>query len=227
MTALNETGKIGRTVDGIPRDGRFEPVVIDDGSTDGTSDEARAHGATVLRHEVNQGVGGGLRTGIAYARSQDRPYIAFFAGDDQHVGSDLARCLDFVLAGNYDYVQGSRWMRGGRVEGPTGGRGFGTRLYAWIFSVLVLRRVTDATNGFRIFRTSLLDDPAIDISQPWLNRYELEPYLLYHAVRGRYHYAEFPVTVRYHREGYTKMRGVRDWWRLLRPAILLRLHLKR
>ena len=111
--------------------------------------------------------------------------------------------------------------------GPGGSRVTGTRLYSVVFSLLVLRRVTDATNGFRVFRSTILDDPEIDISQPWLDRYELEPYLLYKAIRRGYRVVEYPVTVRYHAEGYTKMRGIRDWWRLFRPAVLLRLGVKR
>jgi hypothetical protein len=52
--------------------------------------------------------------------------------------------------------------------------------------------------------------------------------VLYKAVRGGYRVIEHPVTVRYHAaEGYTKMRGIRDWWRLFRPALLLRFGVKR
>jgi len=57
-------GKIGRVLDKVPRDGRFEAIVVDDGSTDGTGDEARAHGAAVVvRHEVRGGVGAAIRDG--------------------------------------------------------------------------------------------------------------------------------------------------------------------
>jgi dolichol-phosphate mannosyltransferase len=228
IPALNERGKIGRVLDKLPRDGRFEAIVVDDGSDDGTGDEAREHGAAlVVRHEQRMGVGAAIRDGWKAGLERRRPYLALLSGDDQHEPAELVRTLDALLERHADYAQGSRWRKGGRVTGPTGGRGFGTRVYSIVFSVLVLRRITDATNGFRLFRGSILSDPAIDIDQPWLDSYDLEPYVLYKAIRRHYRVIEVPCTVRYHaREGYTKMRGIRDWWRLFRPAILLRFGIK-
>jgi dolichol-phosphate mannosyltransferase len=229
IPALNEAGKIGRVLDKMPRDGRFEAIVVDDGSEDGTGDEARAHGAAVVvRHEQRGGVGAAIRDGFKVGVERRRTYLALLAGDDQHEPAELARTLDALEAAGADYAQGSRWRAGGRVEGPIGNRSFGTRLYSAVFSVLVFRRMTDATNGFRIFKTSILDDPSIDIAQDWLTSYDLEPYLLYKAIRRGYKVIEVPCTVRYHaREGYSKMRGLRDWWRLFRPALLLRTGVKR
>lgn len=229
IPALNEAGKIGRVLDKMPPDPRFEAIVVDDGSTDGTGDEARAHGAAlVVRHELRQGVGAAIRDGWKMALERGRPYVALVSGDDQHEPAELVPAFETLLARDADYVQGSRWRAGGRVEGPTSGRQMGTRIYSVVFSVLVLRRITDATNGFRVFRSDILRDPRVNIDQAWLTSYELEPYVLYKAIRRGYRVLEFPVTVRYHaREEYTKMRGVRDWWRLFRPAILLRLGVKR
>jgi dolichol-phosphate mannosyltransferase len=229
IPALNERGKIGRVLDKLPRDGRFEAIVVDDGSDDGTGDEAREHGADlVIRHERRMGVGAAIRDGWKAGLERDRPYLALLSGDDQHEPGELVRTLDALLARNADYAQGSLWRKGGRVEGPTGGRGFGTRFYSMVFSVLAFRHVTDATNGFRLFRSEILRDPRIDIDQEWLTSYDLEPYVLYKAIRRGYRVIEVPCTVRYHaREGYTKMRGLRDWWRLFRPALLLRTGIKR
>jgi glycosyltransferase involved in cell wall biosynthesis len=228
IPALNEAGKIGRVLDKMPRDGRFEAIVVDDGSNDGTGDESRSHGAAVvLRHEVRQGVGGAIRDGFEEAERRGRPFVALLAGDDQHEPAELGPALDALLASGADYVAGSRWMRGGRVIGITTGRSWGTRFYSFCFSVLAFRRVTDATNGFRILRTAILADPKINLRQPWLSSYDLEPYLLFKTIRRGYRVLEFPVTVRYDaHEGYTKMRGLRDWWRLFRPALLLRMGLK-
>jgi dolichol-phosphate mannosyltransferase len=224
IPALNEAGKIGRVLDKMPRDGRFEAIVVDDGSSDGTGDEARAHGAAlVIRHEQRGGVGAAIRDGWKAGLERQRPYLALLSGDDQHEPGELIAALDLIERAQADYIQGSRWMPGGAVVGPAGNRAFGTRLYSLVFGLLVFRRVTDATNGFRLFRAGLLQDPRINIDQEWLTSYDLEPYLLYKVIRRGYRVVEMPCTVRYHaREGYTKMRGVRDWWRLFRPAILLR-----
>lgn len=229
VPALNEAGKIGRVLQKMPDDPRFEVIVVDDGSDDGTGDEARASGAAlVIRHEIRQGVGAAIRDGWLAGMARGRPYLALLSGDDQHEPGELVAAFAAMAAADADYVQGSRWMPGGTVVGGNPGRQRGTRIYSTAFSLLAGRHVTDATNGFRIFRSEVLDHPKVDIRQSWLDSYDLEPYLLYKALRLQYRVIEHPVTVVYHRaESYTKMRGIKDWWRLFRPALLLRLGVKR
>ena len=102
-----------------------------------------------------------------------------------------------------------------------------TRGYSVLFSIVTLRRITDATNGFKLFRTEICREWALE--QPWLDRYELEPYLLYQAIRRGCNVAEVPVTKYYPPDrsvGYTKMKAYRDWWRIVRPMLLLTVRIK-
>ena len=102
-------------------------------------------------------------------------------------------------------------------------------IHPLLFSLIVGRRITDSTNGFRAFRISLLDDPRINLNQEWLSRYELEPYLFYQVVKLGYRVKEVPVTKIYpaHELGYSKMEPITGWWSILRPLIYLGLGLKK
>src|SRR5712691_1949647 len=101
-------------------------------------------------------------------------------------------------------------------------------IHPWAVSLVAGKHVTDTTNGFSAFRAEILRDSRIACRQPWLDRYELEPYLLLKAIKLRYRHIEVPVTKIYpdHQQGYTKMRPFTDWWSILRPIVYLGLGLK-
>ena len=224
VPAWNEAGKIGAVVRKVPRRLAACVIVVDDCSSDATAAEAREAGAgQVLRHERNRGVGAAIRTGLVAARAAGFEFAAILSGDDQHEPEELSRVLEPLFAGTADLVQGSRWLPGGATPGIPPARRWLTRLYPLLFRLASGAPCTDGTNGLRAFRLALLDDARIRLDQDWLDRYELEPYLLYQAVRCGYRVREVPVTVRYHGRGTTKMRLLRDGWRILRPILYLRL----
>ncbi|MDX9858750.1 MAG: glycosyltransferase family 2 protein [candidate division Zixibacteria bacterium] len=230
LPAYNESGKIGKVVRKVKATGQVdEIVVVDDCSTDTTGEEAREAGATVVRHETNQGVGAGIRSGLIYGRAHGFTIAVIMSGDDQHEPEELQSVLDILREDRADFVQGSRRIPGGRTVNAPVFREISTRLFSLAFTLLSGRRITDGTNGFRAFFLRILDNPRIRLDQPWLNTYELEPYLLFRAVQDKNcRVVEAPVTVYYHTESrqYTKMKPFRDWWRLARPLFLLRLGLR-
>ena len=95
-----------------------------------------------------------------------------------------------------------------------------------LFSILVGKKFTDVTNGFRAYTTEFIKDPKINIGQEWLDQYELESYLQYKAVALDYKIKEVPVTKIYPTKKTSKIRPFIDWWKILRPIILLKLGLK-
>jgi len=208
-------------------------LIMDDASDDGTSEviaQYASHGVQTIKHEQRCGVGAAIRTAIKYAQKQGYEVLVIMAGNDKDNPEEIPRLVDPILKGNYDFVQGSRYKGSGGIGGDMPYyRKIATRVHPWLMSVITGSKVTDSTNGFRAFRLSLFNDSKINIDQPWLDQYELEPYILYKAITLRFQFTEVPVTKIYppRKLGYTKMRPVTGWWSILRPLIYLGLGIKK
>lgn len=227
--AYNEGDKIRRTLARHPRNRSYDLLVVDDGSTDGALDEVDA-GVMVIRNATNQGIGASMKSAFAFALDKGYDVLVIQAGNDKDDPLEIPALLDPILKGEADFVQGSRFLSGGAFGNMPVYRVVGTRIiHPLLFSLAAGKRVTESTNGFRAFRTSLLRDPRIDWRQEWLDRYELEPYLLLKAITLGYRHCEVPATKIYPRRelGYTKMRPLVDWWGILRPVVYLGLGIKK
>jgi dolichol-phosphate mannosyltransferase len=227
--AYNEGDKIRKTLARHPRERSYDLLVADDGSTDGSLDQVDGT-IIVFRRDTNRGIGAMMKDVFAFALDRGYDVLVIQAGNDKDDPLEIPALLAPLLNGEADFVQGSRYLGGGRFGNMPKYRVFGTRvIHPLVFSLAARKRVTESTNGFRAFRTELLRDPRIDWRQDWLDRYELEPYLLLKAIRLGYRHCEVPVTKMYpdHSLGYTKMRPFVDWWGILRPVVYLGLGLKK
>src|SRR5712692_10092020 len=227
--AYNEGEKIRRTLARHPRGRSYDLLVHDDGSTDGALNGIDPS-IVVLRHETNQGIGASMKRVFQYALDNTYDVLVIHAGNDKDNPLEIPALLEPITRDVADFVQGSRYLAGGVFGNMPAYRVLGTRVvHPLIFSLAARKRVTESTNGFRAFRTALLRDPRIHWRQAWLDRYELEPYLLYQAIKLGYRHCEVPVTKIYppHAQGYTKMRPIIGWWSILRPIILLGLGLRK
>ena len=212
---------------------RMPPVVdhvfvVDDGSSDDGPRLAMEAGARVLQHGARRGVGAAIRTGLLAAREAGCATAVVMAANGKDDPAEIPRLLAALDEG-YDYVQGSRFLRGGSFAHLPRRRFLLIKGYTLTFRVLTGFAATDVTNGFRAYRLSLLDDPRIDVSQQWLDGYELEYYLHYKALTLGYRVREVPVSKNYTpgKQDYSKVRPIVDWWHGVRPVIYLALHLRR
>src|SRR5215813_10302841 len=228
--AWNEGERIARVVEAVPAGCVDATVVVDDGSTDQTAEYAESAGAFVIRQGENRGVGAAIRSGLDYARQNGFGVAVIVSGGGKTPPAQIPRLLEPILKGEAELVQGSRYLEGGEYLRMPLRRKIGTRGYTLLFSFFCGRRVTDASSGFRAIKLSLLDDKRINLWQEWLDRYELEPYLLFKSLRLKHRVKEVPVTIEYPKTdgiAYTKMRAITDWWKIFRPILFLGLGIKR
>ena len=228
MPCWNEEGKVGLGVNAVPRDLVDTICVVDNGSKDNTAKEACDAGAVVISHPINLGAGGGIRTGLEYGRINNFDLLAVLAGDNQDDPNDLFKAVDKLIDEKLDYVQGSRWLKDGKRENMTISRTILTWVYSLLFRILFKTKITDATNGFRVFRREVLDNTILNLWQDWLLQYELEPYLLIQTCRAGYKVSVVPVTKRYHQDmkDNTKLVPFMSWWSILRALLLISLRIR-
>ena len=234
--AFNEHAKIKNVIKRFLESsafGKADYLVVDDGSTDATSAIISQHapqGVKTIKHSSQKGVGAAIRTAIRYAGVQGYDVLVIMAGNDKDDPNEIFSLVDPLWKEGYDLVQGSRYKGGCGARGDMPlYRRWATRLHPFLFSLASGRWVTDSTNGFRAMKMSLFKDPRIDLDQPWLDHYELEPYVLFKALTLGYRYKEVLVTKTYppRKIGYTKMKPVLGWWSILRPVFFLGLRIKR
>jgi len=229
--AWNEGERITRVVQSVKPGLVDALLVVDDGSADDTAERAEAAGAGVLRSGRNRGVGAAIRSGIDHAIAHQFDIVVIISGGGKTPPEHIPALLEPIINGEAELAQGSRYVAGGQYLRMPLKRRLGTRAYTFLFSALCGHRVTDASSGFRAIKLSLFDDKRINLWQEWLDRYELEPYLLFQALRLGHKVVEVPVTIEYPPPtdgiAYTKMRALLDWWKIFRPAVFLALRIKR
>jgi glycosyltransferase involved in cell wall biosynthesis len=171
----------------------FDVLVVDDGSTDATSQRARESGAVVIRLPFNVGIGGAVQAGYKYALAHDYRVVVQIDGDGQHDPRYVHTLLNRLNAEPaVDMVTGSRFLDvDGDSDRSTPTRRMGIRLFALVLSAVTRRRVTDPTSGFRMTNRRAIELFATDYPHDYP---EVEAVLLVHAHRLRA--AEAPVCMR-------------------------------
>jgi glycosyltransferase involved in cell wall biosynthesis len=220
IAAYNEEGALGTVLREVPEQAcalDVDVLVVDDGSTDRTSEIARAGGAHVVRLERNRGHGVALRVGYRLAREGGARFIVTLDGDGQWNPAELPTVLEPVVAGEADFVIGSRVL--GATQTDDAFRQAGVHVYAGLVRLLTGANVTDTSSGFRAMRAEVTET----VRQEQVQYQTSE--LLIGALMSGYRVAERPITMRKRiagqsKKGHNLLYGARygrvilsTWWR--------------
>jgi glycosyltransferase involved in cell wall biosynthesis len=153
MPAYNEAGRVGHVVravrEALPE---AEVLVVDDGSSDDTADEAAAAGALVVTLPLNSGYGAALQTGYKFAVRGGYEIVGQIDADGQHDASFLRAMLAALEEHEADVVIGSRFLGKDGHYKPSRARAVGIALFGRIASTVTRQHITDPTSGFQVMR---------------------------------------------------------------------------
>jgi glycosyltransferase involved in cell wall biosynthesis len=212
IPAFNEIATIDRLLAAVQAvDIPKEIVVVDDGSTDGTSDRLReiashCNDIRVLVHNQNQGKGAALRTGFAAARGQ---FVIIQDADLEYDPREYPKLLKPLLDGHADVVFGSRFMGSENHRVLYFWHSVGNRVLTLLSNMSTNLNLSDMETCYKAFRREVIQD--IPLSE---NRFGVEPELT--AKIARYRLSGLPlriyeVGIAYH--GRTYEEGKKTGWK--------------
>jgi glycosyltransferase involved in cell wall biosynthesis len=167
LPAFNESAQIGRVVRAAQavkyRDYLVTILVVDDGSSDGTAEVARAAGAEVVSHQRNRGVGAAFRTGLEWAKSHHAEFLVHLDSDGQIDPAEIPLVMGPVAGELADLAIGTRFSAGA-PEALSGWKGSALTATARAVGFLTGQPLTDLSCGFRCLNRRVMDavSPSFD-----------------------------------------------------------------
>ena len=222
VPAFNEAKSVGQVVQEL-KDSSYHVLVIDDGSTDQTSQVAATSGASVIRLPYNLGVGGALRAGFRFAIEHSYHAVVQVDADGQHQTQEITNLIESANSTGAHLVLGSRFtsidtkMEIGKM------RRMVMRVLARSATKATGVTITDATSGFRLIREPLLSQFGENFSPNYLgDTYEA----LVSAGRAGYRINEIPTAMEERHSGTSTASSIQAIFYTLRvlTAVLLRLN---
>lgn len=162
VPAKDEEATVGELLDRIARvrvtGHELRAFVVDDGSTDRTAEISGRHGAVMIQHKTNRGLGAAVRTGLRAAVDAGAEAVVYLDADLEYSPEDIPIIVEPVVYGRADYVLGNRFPDGARSMGKMRfHRRLGNRAFTGLLSLLAGQRISDGQTGMRAFSREAAD----------------------------------------------------------------------
>lgn len=222
LPAHNEESTVGAVVGRLPATVGTHPVialVVDDGSSDASAQRAAAAGATVVSQGRNLGLGAAVRRGLVEATALRPAAVVYLDADGEYPPEALPEVVGPVLAGQADYVVGTRFGTGSRRMKTH--RMIGNRvLTTWVRWMTRRRDLTDGQSGMRAFSPSAAEAAEI------VHDYNYAQVLTLDLLGKGFVYAEVPIDYAFREQGRSFVRLGR-YLRTVVPAVHRELNLQK
>jgi len=191
-------------------------IVVDDGSSDNTSEIARLAGAEVITLEKNGGKAAAMM--VAFARAKEIGAVAtvMLDGDGQHDPAEIPSVAAPVLEGRADLVVGSRFLNSSDSDEIPGYRQFGQKVLNKATNVSSGMKCSDSQSGYRALSRKAMEN--LDFAA---NGYGIESEMLAHFAERGLVITEVPITVTYEVPHKHKMNSVKHGLSVLSSIIQL------
>lgn len=205
IPAYNESERVGAVIAGVKK---YLPVlVVDDGSTDLTSQAAKDQGAEVIRQEPNQGKGQAIMRGFKYALEQEFDAVITLDADGQHDPDEIPLFLQEFASKGSDLIIGKRDFR--KMPFP---RNITNQIGTISFSNAMQQDIPDNQSGYRLHSRRLVEE-ALQVKE---GGFEFEVEIILRCVLTGYKISWVPIKTIYNKKQNSKITPLRHIWRFYR-----------
>jgi glycosyltransferase involved in cell wall biosynthesis len=195
MPAYNASKTLERTVAEIDRSIVDEIIVVDDCSTDATTDVAKALGLHVFRHQSNLGYGGNQKTCYAQAVGMGADLVVMLHPDYQYTPKLIPSIVALLGCGLYDVVLASRILGGQALAGGMPiYKYYANRLLTLVQNLATGMKLSEYHTGYRAFTRQVLQTLPLDRNS---NDFIFDNEMLLQAHRAGFQIAELTCPTKY------------------------------
>ncbi|MCY9664834.1 glycosyltransferase family 2 protein [Paenibacillus alginolyticus] len=194
---------------------QFDIVVINDCSTDNTSEIAKKHGVIVIDLPCNLGIGGAVQTGYLYARNNNYDVAIQVDGDGQHNPEYIENLIAPIINRSANLVIGSRYIK---KEGFQSSylRRIGISYFKGLIQVLCGKTITDPTSGFRACDSNIISLFASNYPKDYP-----EPESIVFLLRNNFKVLEVPVVMNDREAGKSSIRSFKTIYYMIKVSLAI------